>query len=257
MRPHANLQAQSAVMKKAGLITALMLSVFSAMSQQKETPEKRFTSKKGFSVYAGIQPMIDEQKALNESLTNAALPGISNFNLLFGLGTSYLFKTGTELALDVAVRNNQKATQAYKMNTTPLAYDFVVRQSLFGINDADFYVAAGAGGFEQYFNIERITPVPTSFNQALSAPNAVALAQFSEYMVFGLGLRMIDNNGLEKAFTQYAAIEIGYRHQFGNTLWNNYFHEINDGPEARLRQFYMSFKFGGMMKGKNKPVRRG
>jgi hypothetical protein len=171
-----------------------------------------------------------------------------------GLGISYLFKTGTEIGLDVTSSSKTNTSDLFHITTTPLAYDFVVRQNILSIVEGlQLYAMAGGGGFEQFMTIERPTPVVNQFQQALLTSNVARFTQATEGIVFGLGLKIIDSEQKKTQITDYAAFELGYRIQYGKTWWYNNFYDLNNGPEADLRQFYISFKWGGFIKGINKP----
>jgi hypothetical protein len=68
-----------------------------------------------------------------------------------------------------------------------------------------------------------------------------------------LGLKIIEADRKQTQLTDYWAIELGYRIQYGKTWWYNNFYDLNNGPEADLRQFYISLKWGGFIKGIVKP----
>jgi hypothetical protein len=241
-------------MKTSVLVSAMMLIFFAASAQNSGPAEPSYTSKKGFGIYAIVQPMWFKQTALNQRLTAANLPQLSKFNWQMGLGISYLFKTGTEIGLDVTSSSKTNTSDLFHITTTPLAYDFVVRQNILSIVEGlQLYAMAGGGGFEQFMTIERPTPVINQFQQALLTSNVARFTLATEGVVFGLGLKIIDSEQKKTQITDYAAFELGYRIQYGKTWWYNNFYDLNNGPEADLRQFYISFKWGGFIKGKNKP----
>jgi hypothetical protein len=241
-------------MKTSVLVSAMMLIFFTTSAQNPGPAEPSYNSKKGFGIYAIVQPMWFKQTALNQRLTAANLPQLSKFNWQMGLGISYLFKTGTELGLDVTSSSKTNTSDQFHITTTPIAYDFVVRQNILSIvQGLQLYAMAGGGGFEQNMSIERPTPIVNQFQQALLTNNVARFTQATEGIVFGLGLKIIDSEQKKTQLTDYAAFELGYRIQYGKTWWYNNFYDLNNGPEADLRQFYISFKWGGFIKGKNKP----
>ncbi len=241
-------------MKKSIIINAMMLIFFTASAQNPGPAEPSYSSKKGFGIYAIVQPMWYKQTALNQRLTAANLPQLSKFNWQMGLGISYLFKTGTEIGLDVTVSSKTNTSDLFHITITPLTYDFVVRQNIISlVPGLQLYAMAGGGGFEQFMSIERPTPVVNQFQQALLTSNVARFTQATEGVVFGLGLKIIDPDGKQKQVTEYSAFELGYRIQYGKTWWYNNFYDLNNGPEADLRQFYISFKWGGFIKGIVKP----
>lgn len=227
-----------------------MLIFFTASAQNPGPEEPSYSNKKGFGIYGIVQPMWFKQTALNQRLTAANLPQLSKFNWQMGLGISYLFKTGTEIGLDVTSSSKTNTSDQFHITTTPLAYDFVVRQNILSIVEGlQLYAMAGGGGFEQFMTIERPTPVVNQFQQALLTSNVARFTQATEGIVFGLGLKIIDSEQKKTQITDYAAFELGYRIQYGKTWWYNNFYDLNNGPEADLRQFYISFKWGGFIKG--------
>jgi hypothetical protein len=241
-------------MKKSIIISAMMLIFFTASAQNPGPAEPSYSNKKGFGIYVIVQPMWYKQTALNQRLTDANLPQLSKFNWQMGLGISYLFKSGTEVGLDVTSSSKTNTSDLFHITTTPLAYDFVVRQNIISlVPGLQLYAMAGGGGFEQFMTIERPNPVVNQFQQALLTSNVARFTQATEGVVFGLGLKIIDSEQKKTQITDYAAFELGYRIQYGKTWWYNNFYDLNNGPEADLRQFYISFKWGGFIKGIVKP----
>ena len=242
-------------MKTSVLVSAMMLIFFAASAQNSGPAEPSYSSKKGFGICVIVQPMWYKQTALNQRLTTANLPQLSIFNWQMGLGFSYLFKTGTEIGFDVTVSSKTDTSDLFHIiTTTPLSYDFVVRQNILSIVEGiQLYAMAGGGAFQQFMTIEKPTPVVNQFQQALLTNNVARFTQETEGIVFGLGLKIIDSEQKQTQLTEYAAFELGYRIQYGKTLWYNNFYDLNNGPKANLRQFYISCKLGGFIKAINKP----
>jgi hypothetical protein len=231
---------------------AVSLLCCETFAQVNEPAKNKYTSQKGFGFYALVQPSWYNQTALNERLATIGGGKMGKFSLSMGLGVSYLFKTGTELALDVAMFHRNYTNETYQLQAFPVNYDFVIRQSLFSLRDAKVYVLAGAGGFEQAVTIERPVAANAAFNQVLAANNASRMTQMNDYFLAGLGLRFPTNENADKQVGEYVAMELGYRHQMGDSWWNTHFAELNNSPDASFRQFYLSFKFGLFVKGKKK-----
>lgn len=231
---------------------AVSLLCCETFAQVNEPAKNKYTSQKGFGFYALVQPSWYNQTALNERLATIVAGKMGKFSLSMGLGVSYLFKTGTELALDVAMFHRNYTNETYQLQAFPVNYDFVIRQSLFSLRDAKVYVLAGAGGFEQAVTIERPVAANAAFNQVLAANNASRMTQMNDYFLAGLGLRFPTNENADKQVGEYVAMELGYRHQMGDSWWNTHFAELNNSPDASFRQFYLSFKFGLFVKGKKK-----
>lgn len=221
-------------------------------AQVNEPAKTRYTAKKGFGLYALVQPAWYNQTALNERLATIGAGKMGKFSLSMGLGVSYLFKTGTELALDLAMFQRRYTNETLLLQASPVNYDFVIRQSLFSVRDAKVYVLAGAGGFEQAVTIERPVAADANFNQVLAANNASRVTQMNDYFLAGLGLRFTADENTSKPVGDYVAMELGYRHQMGDSWWNTHFTELNNSPDASFRQFYLSFKFGLFVKAKKK-----
>lgn len=231
---------------------AVSLLCSETLAQVNEPAKNKYTAQKGFGFYALVQPSWYNQTALNERLATIGAGKMGKFSLSMGLGVSYLFKTGTELALDVAMFHRNYTNETYQLQAFPVNYDFVIRQSLFSLRDAKVYVLAGAGGFEQAVTIERPVAANAAFNQVLAANNASRMTQMNDYFLAGLGLRFPTNENADKQVGEYVAMELGYRHQMGDSWWNTHFAELNNSPDASFRQFYLSFKFGLFLKGKKK-----
>lgn len=231
---------------------AVSLLCCETFAQVNGLAKNKYTSQKGFGFYALVQPSWYNQTALNERLATIGAGKMGKFSLSMGLGVSYLFKTGTELALDVAMFHRNYTNETYQLQAFPVNYDFVIRQSLFSLRDAKVYVLAGAGGFEQAVTIERPVAANAAFNQVLAANNASRMTQMNDYFLAGLGLRFPTNENADKQVGEYVAMELGYRHQMGDSWWNTHFAELNNSPDASFRQFYLSFKFGLFVKGKKK-----
>jgi hypothetical protein len=240
-------------MKKSMLLSLCLIAFFVASAQKPEQETVAFNNKKGWGIYAIVRPMWYNQTALNQRLNAANLPEVSKFNWQLGLGISYLFETGTELGLDVTSSSQNKNSNQSSLTAMPLAYDFVVRQNLASIaRDFHLYAMAGGFGFEQLISIERQSPAVNQFQQALLTSNVSRISLATEGFVFGFGLKNIDLDKKQNHLAEYWALEIGYRLQLGKTWWSNTFYDISNGPEADVRQFYLSMKFGAFLKAKQK-----
>lgn len=240
-------------MKQLIVSVILFFSCLHVVSQTPNEPERKFTTKKGFALYALLQPMWQNQDALNQRLATVNLPNIRSYNGQMGIGFSYLFKTGTELALDVSSSARTLSTPTYHMNISPISYDFVIRQSLIAIHrEMQAYVLVGGAGFEQHISIERPTPVTQQFNQVLATNNVSRFSQSNDGILFGIGIRGISENERSKNVSEYFAIELGYRTQLGYMGWNTFYHMLENSPEADIRQFYLSIKLGAFLKAREK-----
>lgn len=241
---------------KAILTAAALLAITcTTKGQENDLPPVKYTSNKGWSIYAIVQPLWYHQESLNNRLSQNGLPGFQRLTVPLGLGFSYLFKTGTELSLDVVGTSAHRSTPesaSYIFSSSLGMADFSVRQSVAKINQAKLYAMAGLGGSDQVINIERKNTNVTSFNDAIVTNNVTRLIQSDGYLSLGIGIRALANEDERKAVTEYAMIEAGYRHQLGETWWQNGFTLLEGGPNAVLRQFYIAFKYGAFLKGKQK-----
>ncbi|MBM3440028.1 MAG: hypothetical protein FJX94_04130 [Bacteroidetes bacterium] len=245
---------------KAIVTTAAMLAIlFTTKGQENDLPPAKYTTNKGWSIYAIVQPLYYHQESLNNRLSQNGLPGFQRLTLPLGIGFSYLFKTGTELSLDLVTTSAHRSTPesaSYLFSSSLGMADFSVKQSVAKINQATIYAMAGLGGSNQVMSIERKNTTVTSFNNAILTNNVTQLIQSDEYLSFGIGIRALADEDERKAVTEYAIIEAGYRHQIGETWWQTQFMMLDNGPNAALRQFYISFKYGAFLKGKQKSKSR-
>ena len=232
-------------MKSAILVLACSCITTTALAQELLLQQtEKYDPNKTIQFYALVQPLIHQQNFLNEQLQNAQLPLTNSFNIGYGLGIEYSFRTGTSLRLETIFNYYSKERSASTLDVRPINYDFMVKQLFFRHAKIRPYVAAGAGGWEQTLRISRRQALPGTIQDLLNTPNTIQFTRATDCFVAAVGLNLKPLDAPGKRVTEFTELEFGFRSGIGEGFLYDQQTDLPPLLKDSFRQFYCSIKAG-------------